>query len=162
MGPTSTVGESEKIDCAQFSFSLPHFGRAFQSALLTLEDVPKTGVFEHPLHASLASFEQVFNNPVQQWQPFNNCVKGLLDIWGISSFGPELLRVRAPCSTQRSAKGPTRGHRNCRHSDHHALGKGVLPEELILVQSGRHIGWRVIAALFADGVDTPFSHMGTA
>ena len=31
-----------------------------------IESVQKTGVFEHPLHSSLASFGQVFNNPVQQ------------------------------------------------------------------------------------------------
>ena len=63
---------------------------------------------------------------------------------------------------QRFAKGPTRGHGNCRHSDHHAPGKGVLPEELSFVQSGCHISQRLIAALFADSVDTSFSHMGTA
>ena len=61
--------------------------------------VQKTGVFEHPHHASLASFCQVFNNHVQQWQPFNNGIKGLLNTWVISSFGLELLRVQAPCPT---------------------------------------------------------------
>ena len=37
-----------------------------------------------------------------------------------------------------------------------------MPEELIFVQSGCHTGRRVNVALFADSVDTPFSHMGTA
>ena len=41
-------------------------------------------------------------------------------------------------------------------------GKGVLPEEPVFVQSGRHISQRVIAAPFADGVVTSFGHVCTA
>ena len=33
---------------------------------MTAPNVQKTGVFEHPLHAALASFGQVSNNHVQQ------------------------------------------------------------------------------------------------
>ena len=37
-----------------------------------------------------------------------------------------------------------------------------MPDEPVFVQSGCHIGQRVNAALFADSVDTSFSHIGTA
>ena len=47
-------------------------------ASVFLLDVPKTGVFEHPLHTPLASFGQLFNNHVQQQQRFNKGIKGLV------------------------------------------------------------------------------------
>ena len=37
-----------------------------------------------------------------------------------------------------------------------------MPEEPVFVQSERHIGLRVNAALLADSVDTSFTHMGPA
>ena len=63
---------------------------------------------------------------------------------------------------QRFAKGPSRRHGNSRHTDLHAPGKGVVPEEPVLVQSGCQIGRRVIAAPFADSVDNSFDRMGAA
>ena len=122
-----------------------------------------TGVFEHPAPVSSASFGQVFNNHVQQQQPFNNCVKDLLNSRGAyqaSSWNCYGCEPNVP--PQRPAKGPSRGHGNCRHSDQHAPEKGVVPEEPVLVQSGCQIGRRVIAAPFADSVDNSFDRMGAA
>ena len=86
-----------------------------------------------------------------------------MDTCGISSLGLELLRLQATIS-----------HPNGLPRDHQEgmviaaiqtimpRGKGVLPEEPVFVQSGRHIGRRVNGALFADSVDISFSRTGTA